>query len=303
MKTLSAPQLRAYIAMSLGVIGMGLSGIFVSWANAPGAVTGFYRMAIAVLLLFPLFLRQRRRQANIPWRETAVALTAGLLFAGDMIFWNTGVLISGPTNPTLMGNTAPLWVGLGALFFFREKLNRTFWLGLVLAVVGAAVILGLDALSDVGLGTFYGLLAGIFYAGYYLVTQRSRAKLDALTTFWLSAASSTLFLLLAALLLQQPLTGYPTTTYWNFLALAIVVQAGGQLAINFALGYLPATIVSPTMLAQPILTALFAIPLLGESLSFWQVMGGLTVLSGVYTVHRSRNTDGPLGNRGVKRET
>ncbi len=288
MKKLPTPQLRATIAMSLGVIGMGLSGIFVSWANAPGAVTGFYRMAIAVLLLFPLFWRHRRRQANIPWRETAVALAAGLLFAGDMIFWNTGVLISGATNPTLMGNTAPLWVGLGALLFFREKLSRAFWLGLILAIVGAAVILGLDALSDVGLGTFYGLLAGIFYAGYYLVTQRSRTKLDALTTFWLSAASSAFFLLLAALLLRQPLTGYPTVTYWNFLALAIIVQVGGQLAINFALGYLPATIVSPTMLAQPILTALFAIPLLGETLSLWQIAGGLTVLIGVYIVHRSR---------------
>lgn len=288
MPDVSSPQLRAYLAMGLGVIGMGFSGIFVSWANAPGAVTGFYRMAIAVVLLTPLFLRQRRRQAQIPWRETAVALAAGLFFAGDLIFWNTGILISGATNPTLMGNTAPLWVGLGALIFFREKLNRTFWLGLLLAIIGAAIILGLDALSNVGLGTFFGLLAGIFYAGYYLVTQRSRQKLDALTTFWLSAASSTFFLFLAALLLGQPFTGYSAVTYWNFLGLAVLVQAGGQLAINFALGYLPASIVSPTMLAQPVLTALFAIPLLSEFLSFWQVVGGLAVIAGVYIVHRSR---------------
>jgi drug/metabolite transporter (DMT)-like permease len=288
MPDFSSPQLRAYLALGLGVIGMGFSGIFVSWANAPGAVTGFYRMAIAVVLLTPFFLRQRRRQAQIPWRETVVALAAGFFFAGDLIFWNTGILISGATNPTLMGNTAPLWVGLGALIFFREKLDRTFWLGLLMAITGAAIILGLDALSDVGLGTFFGLLAGIFYAGYYLVTQRSRQKLDALTTFWLSAASSTFFLFWAALLLKQPLTGYSAVTYWNFLGLAVLVQAGGQLAINFALGYLPASIVSPTMLAQPVLTAIFAIPLLGEFLSFWQIVGGLAVLAGVYTVHRSR---------------
>ena len=288
MKNIAPPQRRAYLAMSLGVIGMGFSGIFVSWANAPGAVTGFYRMAIAVILLAPLFVNQQRNRTKIPRKETAVALIAGLFFAGDLIFWNTGVLISGATNPTLMGNTAPLWVGLGALLFFGEKLNRTFWLGLLVAIGGAAIILGLDALSDVGLGTFLGLLAGIFYAGYYLVIQRSRQKLDALSSFWLAALSSTFFLFLAALFLRQPLTGYPAATYWNFLGLAILVQVGGQLAINFALGYLPASIVSPTMLAQPVLTAIFAIPLLGEMLSFWQIIGGMAVIAGVYTVHRSR---------------
>jgi drug/metabolite transporter (DMT)-like permease len=245
-------------------------------------------MAIAVVILAPLFFVRQRKRTKIPRRETAVAVAAGLFFAADILFWNTGVLISGATNPTLMGNTAPLWVGLGALLIFHEKLNRTFWLGVFVALGGAAVILGLDALSNVGLGTFFGLLAGIFYAGYFLVTQRSRQKLDSLSTFWLSAVSSTVFLFLAALLLGQPLTGYPPTTYWNFLALAVLVQVGGQLAINFALGYLPASIVSPTLLAQPVLTAVFAIPLLGETLSLWQIVGGLAVIAGVYIVHRSR---------------
>ncbi len=284
----ATPTARAYLALLMGVISLGFSGIFVKWANAPGAVTGFYRMAVAALVLAPLFWRRLPRYRPIPRREISIALLGGFFFAGDLIFWNTGILISGATNPTLMGNTAPLWVGLGALLFFREKLNRQFWLGLLLAFGGAAVILGLDALGNVGLGTFYGLLAGIFYGGYYLVTQRSRQKLDALTAFWFSAVSTSLFLLLAALVLRQPLTGYSSTTYLNFLALALVVQAGGQLAINYALGYLPASLVSPTMLGQPVLTAVFAIPLLGEALSFWQIVGGLAVIAGVYTVHRSR---------------
>lgn len=284
----ASTQLRAYLALALGVAALGFSGIFVKWANAPGAVTGFYRMAIAVVVLAPLFARRLQRLGRVPRREVQVALLGGFFFAGDLIFWNTGILISGATNPTLMGNTAPLWVGLGALLFFGEQLNRRFWLGLLLAFGGAAVILGLDAVSSVGLGTFLGLLAGIFYGGYYLVTQRSRKRLDSLTAFWLSGLSSTGLLLLAAILLRQPLTGYPAGTYWNFLALALVVQVSGQLAINYALGYLPASVVSPTMLGQPVLTALLAIPLLGESLSFWQIAGGLTVIAGVYIVHRSR---------------
>ena len=43
--------LFSYLALAAGVICMGFSGIFVKWANAPGPVTGFYRMIIVVLLL------------------------------------------------------------------------------------------------------------------------------------------------------------------------------------------------------------------------------------------------------------
>lgn len=71
-----------------------------------------------------------------------------------------------------------------------------------------------------------------------------------------------------------------------------MVQVFGWLAINYSQGYLPASIVAPTMLAQPVVTALLAVLLLGERLSFWQILGGATVLIGVYIVHRSRHRAG-----------
>lgn len=287
-KRLPTNEGRAYAALIGGLLAIGLSGIFVSWANAPGAVTAFYRMAIAILVLGLPFARRMQVHGRLPRREIAIALAAGAFFAADIVFWNSGVLISGAANPTLMGNTAPLWVGLGAMIFFHEKLSRRFWLGLVIALSGAAIILGLDAVNSVGLGTFFGLLAGIFYGAYFLVMQRSRRRLDAISSFWFAGLSATVLSLLFALALRQPLTGYSRFTILNFLALGIVVQALGQLAINYALGYLPASIVSPTLLGQPVLTAVFAVPLLAQPLTPGQIVGGVIVLAGVYTVHRSR---------------
>jgi drug/metabolite transporter (DMT)-like permease len=46
--------------------------------------------------------------------------------------------------------------------------------------------------------------------------------------------------------------------------------------------------VSPTLLGQPVLTGLLAIPLLGQPLTGGQIAGGSMVLLGVYLVHRSR---------------
>ncbi len=284
------PRLRSYIALGIGILGLSFSAIFVRWAGAPGAVSAFYRMAIATTLMAGPFFREVKAKGMLPRQGLQFALLGGLFFAADLGFWSTGVVLSGATNPTLLANTAPLWVGLGALVIFREELNATFWAGLVLAMSGAVTILGLDALraTSFGLGSLLGLLAGVFYGGYFLITQRGRETLDALTYFWPAAVTSSLSLLLVSVALGQPLTGYPTHTYLNFLGMAVVSQVMGYLAINYALGHLPASLVAPTMLGQPVVTALLAVPLLGEGLVLWQAAGGLAVLAGVFAVHRSR---------------
>ncbi len=286
-------RLSTYLALGVGILSLGFSAIFVRWANAPGIVAGFYRVAIATALLAWPFYRRVKAQGSLSRRGLRFAVLGGLFFTADLALWATGVVLSGATNPTLLANTAPLWVGLGALVLFGERLKVMFWAGLLLAMTGAIVILGLDSLRAVsfGVGTLLGLLAGIFYGGYFLITQRGRETLDSLTFFWPAAVTSTLGLLILSLALHQPLTGYPASAYLNFLGLGLVSQVFGYLAINYALGHLPASIVAPTMLGQPVMTALLAGPLLGEALSPWQVLGGLTVLAGVYVVHRSQQTE------------
>ncbi|CAG0927828.1 hypothetical protein TFLX_00648 [Thermoflexales bacterium] len=84
----------------------------------------------------------------------------------------------------------------------------------------------------------------------------------------------------------QPLTDYPLSTWLSLLALSVITHVGGWLAINYALGHIPASIVSVTLLGQPVLTAILAIPLLGEALFPLQVIGGILVLIGIYIVNR-----------------
>ncbi len=284
------PHLLPYLALGVGVLSLGFAAIFVRWANAPGPVTSFYRLAIAVALLAWPFYRRVKTGERPPLRGLQIAVLGGLFFAGDLAFWATGVMLSGATNPTLLLNTSPLWVGLGALILFQERLSATFWMGLMLAISGALVVLGLDSLRtlSLGLGTLLGLLSGVFHAGYFLTTQRGREVLDSLSYFWLASVSSTLGLFVVSVALRQPLTGYSTLTYLNFLALGLVTQIFGHFSINYALGYLPASVVAPTLLGQPVVTAILAGPLLGERLSALQILGGIFVLAGVYTVYRSR---------------
>lgn len=286
----NSPTVLPYIALIIGLILIGLSAIFVRLAGAPGTVAAWYRMALAVIIVAPAFFLELNRQGRLNRKGVLLAVFGGLLFAGDLAAWATGVMLSGATNPTLLANTAPLWVGFGALLIFGERLARGFWGGLALALAGAALVLGLDALEslELGLGTLLGLLAGIFYGGYFLVTQRGRDSLSVLAYFWLSSAANAVGLLGLNLALGTPLTGYSTDTYWYFLALALGPQVVGWLAINYAQGHLPASLVAPTLLGQPVVTALLAGPILGERLSGLQAIGGLAVLAGVYWVHRTQ---------------
>ncbi len=293
---ISIANLKPYLALSAGILCLGFSGIFVSLANAPGTVTGFYRMGIAAIVLVVPFLIRRRGSAALPRKEVLVAVAGGILFAGDLFFFNSGVLLSGALNPTLMANTAPLWVALGALLIFRERLKRPFWIGLAVAMAGAMLIFGIDALKgfSLGLGTFFGLVAGMFYGGYFLVTQWGRRTLDSLSYFWLVVATATIILLLLSLVFHQPLLGYSGRTYLSFLGLGLVSQVIGQFSFSYALGFLPASFVAPAGLGQPVVTAVLVIPLLGQQLSALQIVGGAGVILGIYIVHRSRQRMAPM---------
>ncbi len=283
-------SLLPYFALAIGLAGLGLSAIFVKWANVPGAASGFYRMVIATCVMAIPFGIQARQRAPLSSRHVWFAVIAGLFFAGDLASWSTSVLMTNAANATLLGNTSPFWVAFGALVLFKEKLRPAFWAGLVIALVGVVVILGEDFLihPTLGTGDLLGLLSGFFYGMFFLATERARDRLSSLVSWWVSAAVCTVGLFALSLLLNQPLTGYPVQSYYSLVALALITQVAGWLSINYALGHLPASIVSPTLLGQPVITAIAAVPLLGQPLGAAQIVGGLLVLAGIYTVHRSK---------------
>jgi drug/metabolite transporter (DMT)-like permease len=262
----------------------------VRWANAPGPVMAFYRIGIAALILAPLFGRQLRRGPRLlPFMLVFPAL-GGLFTALDHAVFNTSILLTSAANATLLNNTAPLWVALTAWLFLRERLIRSFWIGLGVSMGGAVIVLGGDYLlhPTLGLGDLLALVSGMFYGGYFLITQRGRKYMDTLSYVWMVNLSSALFLLVISLVMRQPLTGYPPQTYLAFIGAALISQVFGYLSVGYALGHLPASMVAPTMIGQPVVTALLAIPLLGEGLQPAQVIGGAAVLAGIYIVHKSR---------------
>jgi drug/metabolite transporter (DMT)-like permease len=281
--------LLAYAALGLGVLSLSFSAMFVRWADAPGPVTAFYRLFISTLLLFPIFLWRARGNAAVRAKAVWFPLIAGVFTAGDLALWTSSLAFTTAANATLLGNTAPLWVALGAWLILKQKLSPAFWRGLTVTLAGAILIMGTDFILHprFGIGDLMATFTGIFYAGYFLFTEKSRGYFDTLTHIWLVGFGASISMFFINSAFQYPLTGYDRSTWLVFLATALVSQIVGYMALAYALGHLPASIVSPTMVLQPVVTALLAIPLLHEIPTVWQGIGGGIALVGIFLVNRA----------------
>ena len=282
-------SILAYIALGAGVLALSFSAMFVRWANAPGPITAFYRLFFSIFLLFPFFLARARHNPAVQSRSIWFPILAGVFTACDLALWTSSLSYTTAANATLLGNTAPLWVALGAWLILKQKLTNAFWRGLSITLVGAALIMGTDFILHprFGVGDLMATFTGFFYGGYYLITERSRAQFDSVIHIWFVGIGASLTLFVINIILQNPFTGFDNATWLIFLASAIVSQLIGYMALAYALGHLPASIVAPTMVLQPVVTAILAIPLLNEIPTIWQGIGGAIALVGIYVVNRS----------------
>lgn len=280
---------KAWLALFAGVLCISGSALFVRLAGVPGPVSALYRFLFTGMVLVPWWLGTRS-----PWPvgpRLWFSVAGGLFLGLDLFFWNTSIMLTSASTATILGNNAPIWVGLGAWLIFREQLTGRYWLGLAVALLGMMLVVGIGGwqAADRGPGDFLAVAAGFFYAAYMLTTQKARTLVDTLTFMTFSVLTGAVLLLLLTLTLGLPLAGYRSSSWLYLVAMALISHLGGWLGVNYALGYLKASTVSVSLLSQVVVTVLLAMPLLGERLSQVQMIGGGLVLAGIYlvTVRRS----------------
>jgi drug/metabolite transporter (DMT)-like permease len=275
-----------YLVLLFGLLCIGWSAIFVKLADVSGFASAFYRMFIATLAIIPLWAIRSKSRPGISIIKAAAL--CGVFFACDIAMWNTSILLSKASIATLLANLSPVWVGLGSFFIFKQKPGRIFWIGTVISIIGVIFIIGINNLYHAGLsyGSLLAIGASVFYAAYLLSTQRVRGKLDTVTFTAISMATSSVVLLLLCFFTNTQLTGFSAKSWLSLLGLGLISQFFGWLAINWALGYIKSTAASVSLLSQTVITAIIAVPVLGEFLTVAEIFGALVVLFGVYLVNQ-----------------
>ena len=290
-ETLSGRSL-AYLALLAGILCIAWSAIFVRWTDIPGPASAFYRLLIPAIVLAPTWLIDWNKP-RVSGRTLAIICAGGLFFALDLAFYNTSILKTSAANATLLGNNTPIFVGLIMWLIFRRRPSAAFWVGLALAVAGSLVIVwgDLSRHAHLGWGDAMALLASACFAVYLIATEQVRGHTGTLVFLRLAIVSSTAFLFVLNLALRVPL-GIPSgKSFAALLGLGLVSQLGGYLALTHAMGHLPATVTSVSLLSQGPLTAILAAILLQEPLTTALLIGGSLVLLGIGLANRLKSPE------------
>lgn len=278
--------LKAYLFLLLGVFCIAWSAIFVKIAHAPALTSGFYRYFFCFLGLLPIWIYKK---IKIPTQQTLLwIILGGFFFACDMALWNLSILKTSASVSTLLANNASVFVGLGSLIIFKQYLPPIYWVGLLVATIGVFTVTGRDFLENPNLGTGHLMAIGaaVFYAGYLLITQQVRESVDVVNFMGWSLITCLFFSYLICWQQDLPMLNFDNQTWLSFIAAGLICHLVGWLSINYALGFLPAAIVSPTLLIQPVLTSVISYFLLNETLRNEQILGGFIVIFGIYLVNR-----------------
>ncbi|TFF27643.1 DMT family transporter [Jiella endophytica] len=311
----SRVAMGAGVALGLLVLGaaaMGISPIFVRNAEVGPFASAFWRVFAALPLLAVWSLAERRPQrrggsARPRVDPRAVAL-AGLFFAGDLAFWHLAIMHTTIANATFFACLAPLWVALLSRVTIGEAVAKTTFLGLLVCVPGAALLI-LHSGNGEGspLGDFYGLVTSLFFGLYFLAVRQARAALGAGTTTLVSTVVTAAILLPVAIVSGEGLLPHSATGAFSIAALGLVSHAGGQGLLSVALGVLSASFSSLVIFVEAVAAALFAWIFAGETPALAQVAGGCLILFGIYLasprrpIAASSNGDGHHATLGAGR--
>lgn len=281
----------ALAALLVGATCIALSPIFVRVSEAGPTATAFWRVALAVPVLWLLAALTDRgapRRGRVG-RLGPLMLSAGLAFAGDLAFWHTSIKLTTVANSTLLANLASLFVTLAVWIIWGRRPRGVFLVGLAAALAGVAMLVRTSAdFSPTALaGDALGVVTAAFYAWYLLAVKGLRDR--GATTLPLMAVTSSVtavLLLPVALATGEPMLPVTGAGWAKLLGLALISHAAGQGLIAYALAHLPAAFSSVSLLFQPVMAAAFAWALLGESLVPLQIAGGAIVLAGIYLARR-----------------
>jgi drug/metabolite transporter (DMT)-like permease len=278
-------------ALVLGAVAMGISPVFVRLADVGPFASAFWRVALALPVLYAwMVIEARRASAPSPLKFDRAVLLPGLFFAGDLFFWHLAIMNTTIANATFLAVLAPVFVVSLSWLVLREAVGPEVVLGLVAGLAGAAFLLGSSYSFAPAhlLGDAFGLITAMFFGAYFLSVRPARKHLAAGRLIFFSSLVTASILLVIALVLEPRMLPTTTRGLMMLAALALISHAGGQGLLAIALGHLPAGFSSLVIFLEGVAAAGFAWAILGEDMTAMQLLGAATILLGVWIARPRR---------------
>ena len=289
------------IALVIGIICISIFPILVKLKLSPPVISAFYRMAIAAAVLVPFTLISGK--LKIPSLKLLIlTMVCGGIFALDVTVWNIAIQESTATQATLLTNLSPVWVGVGAFLFLKNKPTRNFWIGTVIAIFGMITLVGFHFFVnlDFNLAFIFAILSGVFYAVYMLVSKYVLYDVEVLPFITVSTLTSAVFLGILSFIMNEPFTGFSQMGWLSLLVQGLVCQLAAWLLLGYATKHMRATRVSVSLLGQAVLTTIFAWMFINEEVTLQMILGGVILLFGIWVTFYGKKI--PIIGKEIKPE-
>lgn len=281
--------------MLAGITAISFAAVLIKSCQAPPLAIAFYRLGFSSLLLLPVFMAkngfQHLRSADVLW-----AALSGLFLSLHFILWIYSLSYTSVASSVVFVTTNPLFVSLLGWLLFREKPGIRIFFAIILVLLGGGLIAGKSGLSDTAnFGNMLALGGAVMASCYLLVGRHLRIRMGILPYITVCYGTTSLIILLTALVFKVPLWGFDGRTWLFFLLLALGPQLIGHSAFNWGLKYFSTPKIAMLIITEPVGSALLAWALLKQMPTVFETIGGLLILGGVYlTVAEKPGRAAPL---------
>ncbi len=280
---------RAFFYIIAAGVLWGTSGIFVNFLVPKGyhslqltAVRG-----VVSLLFFAIYSAIRDRGAfKVSLKELVFFMGVGLSQFGTAAFYFMSMTATSISTAVVLMYTAPIYVTVFSAIFLGEKFSKEKIAALFMMIVGCAFVSGLvGGLKIDALGIIFGVISGISYASYNILT-----KLSAIHSY--SPVSSNLygafFMMLISFAVCKPGEIIPITAKepvilpLALVALGIVTFVLPYLFFAIGMKELPAATASALSTVEPLSACAFGIIIFGEKPDVFSFIGIALILLAVF---------------------
>ena len=283
---------QIWLILLAGIVSVSTAAIFIRLAfdavAKPGVgfslVLAASRLSLASLFLIPAW--RNFRTVSLPQPALAYSIASGIFLAVHFAAWITSLAYTSIVASATLVTTNPIWVALISWIWFKEKPSLITAGGIGLALLGSLVIaVGSDSAS-VGsnplLGNFLALMGSWAISLYFLLGREAQKRgLSIATHVALTYTTAAILLLPLPFLFGVGYGGYPAQVYWWILLLALFPQLVGHTSFNWAVRWISPTLVTLTILAEPIGASILGMIVFHENPG-WVVAGGaILILAGV----------------------
>jgi len=283
MAIVGNPVLRLFIGAAL----ISLSPVWVKLVDVSPTTSGFYRVAIGGVAL-TLYLVLTGKRMQLSRRVWLVLLAAALFFSADLWFWHRSIQYIGPGLSTLLANFQVFIMTAFGIVVLRESPRLMQIVAIPLALVGLALIVGLDwaALSDdYRLGVIFGLLTAVAYAGYLLSMRRARQgsqhRIPSREIAIISLVCAAM--LGASAMVEGESLAIPTFTDAAWLgAYGLLSHSLGLMFIASSLPHVSTTQAGVALLLQPTLSFIWDVLFFARPMTPRELLGAIIALAAIY---------------------